>query len=166
MSMTPLSETANEAAADEDAFRRYFETRYMPQIVWYDGKANLNHRNFLLMQGAIIVGAAVTPVLTSSLGQELRWIATSVSTIVAVLIGLLNLLRYQEKWLRHRTFGELLKREQHYFIHGIGEYADRSAQERRRLFVQRVEETVAAEQSQWVEATKKTKGDVEVSPNH
>jgi Protein of unknown function (DUF4231) len=156
MSSTESAEIPSKPTEVTDGtFDLYLAERYLPQVEWYVKKANANHRRYLLMQSAIIVGSTLVPVLTANFTEKWVWLPVSVSTAVAILIGLLSLLQYQEKWMRHRAYGERLKREHFYFTHQIDAYEDLPADQRRRRFVRRVEELIDEEQVAWIEANRK-----------
>lgn len=131
-------------------FNDYLKERYEPQIKWYDAKSVYNHRMFKLYQGLIIIGASSVPVLSATLDGSLRWITVIVSSLVAILIGLLNLLKYQEKWIRHRASCEKLKREKYYHLLGVLDYSNLPPEARQQKFVERVEQVIADEQIEWV----------------
>lgn len=132
------------------SLEEYITTRYEPQILWYNKKANYNHRMYQLYQSTIIIGATVMPVLSANLVGQYRWISVVVSSLLAILIGLLNLFKYQEKWIRHRAFCEKLKRERFYLESGAQEYITLPEAEKLKRFVERVEQLIESEQSDWV----------------
>jgi uncharacterized protein DUF4231 len=130
-------------------FERYVQERYRAQLAWYDKKSLHNHRMFNLFQGLVVACAAVLPVLSADLIGEYRWITVGISTVLAVMIGLLNLFKYQEKWIRQRSSCERLKREWYYYAAGVHDYATLSSPERQHLFVERTERLIEGEQIEW-----------------
>lgn len=141
----------SERDSNVDELTDYINNRYAPQVRWYDDRANRNHRRFNLYQVLILVASTAVTIETAILPERHWWIAVGTAATVTLLVGLLSHFKYHEKWLRHRSFGERLKREQFYMRFGIGDYVDISPDKRAQLFVQRVEELIASEQRNWSE---------------
>lgn len=85
----------------------YIEHRLIPQIEWYDGKAQQSKRRHHLMAGLGIVLASAIPVLVSMpflVQRDVdRPIVAVIGGALAVLAGLRSLLRHQESWLQYRS---------------------------------------------------------------
>jgi aminoglycoside phosphotransferase len=58
--------------------------------------------------------------------------------------------KYQEKWIRHRSACERLKRERYRFELGVVDYCDLDEQQRQRKFVETIEQIIENEQGDWV----------------
>lgn len=137
---------------DRENFETYLGDRYQGQIDWYDTKAAQNQTVYAWMQWVVIVLAAMTPILI-----ELRleafmdgWghVATVTATIVAILTAGLKTFKFQENWISYRTTCETLRKEKYFYDAAIGEYA--AADDREALFVERVENLIARENTMWV----------------
>jgi dipeptide/tripeptide permease len=131
-------------------FQKYLTERYRFQVDWYDRKAIANHTRFNVLQGAIIIGSISAPILTTYFKDQWRWIPVCVSAAVSVLISCLAFLKYQEKWIRHRSTCEKLKREYYYYIASLYHYIGLDDAQRQAKFVQVVESIVANEQIEWL----------------
>ena len=147
-------------------FQEYLDQRYTPQLRWYDAKSLYNHRMYMIYQTAIVLCATINPVLAAylegrsqgylasghdcTLASSHGWLTVAISTIVAILVGLHNILKYQEKWLRQRSSCERLKREFYCYELGAGGYDSLSEENRQKLFVDRAETIVAEEQTDWI----------------
>jgi ABC-type multidrug transport system fused ATPase/permease subunit len=132
---------------DKD-FQKYFETRYQGQKKWYASKARLNKKKYFLLQWTVIVLAAVTPILVVSFtSSNTRWITVLISAFVAVGTAALKTFQYQEKWINYRTTAEMLKKEEYFYMASVGDY--QKSQNRKRLFVERVESIISNENTSW-----------------
>ena len=144
--------------SDED-FKKYLKERYNDQVSWYDRKAGENQKRYRLMQWLIIVLAASTPVLIElKLAGSYGHIPTVTSAVVAILTASVKTFKYQENWINYRTTCETLRKEQHYYSAGIGEYSRLETEdEGRALFVERVENLISRENTMWLSMQKSEK---------
>ena len=129
---------------NKEDFDQYIEGRYNDQVKWYDNKAIKNKRLNYILQVPIIAIAAVIPIFAV---LEEKWVTIILSALVAVLIGLANFGKFDEKWHNYRTTCELLKKEIYYYKMGINVYKDTESREE--LFAERVEALISSEHTKW-----------------
>lgn len=139
---------------EQEKFSEYLKDRYEDQIGWYDRKAADNQRIFKWLQWAVIVLAAITPILIElKLAGLFGHVPTLTSAIVAILTAGLSTFKYQEHWINYRTTCEALRKEKHFYDAELGDY--RTADDKAGLFVGRVENLISRENTMWV-STQKT----------
>ena len=63
----------------------------------------------------------------------------------------LETFKLQENWINYRTICETLRKEIHYYNAGIGEYEH--TDNKKKMFVQRVEAIISRENTLWLEHT-------------
>lgn len=140
---------------DED-FQKYLEDRYYNQINWYDAKSIYNQKWYKRNEWGIIVLAAITPILIVIEGLTDRvpwliWVPAATATLVAIFSAALKTFKLQENWINYRTICETLRKEIHYYNAGIGEYEH--TDNKKKMFVQRVEAIISKENTLWLEYT-------------
>jgi len=140
-----------------EEFKAFRENRYQYQLDWYDRKAGENQRHYRRMQWAVVVLAAVTPVLIEIEGAWIRslHLPTVTSAVVAILTAGLKTFKYQENWINYRTTCETLRKEQYLYTAGLDEYRD--AADKEAVFVERVEGLMSRENTKWVSTQKREK---------
>lgn len=133
----------------------YIKERYEDQVNWYDKKAirykNFNDRFRIL---TILVGSVV-PVLALMDYPLARTLTVILSALVAILMGVLNYFKFEEKWHNYRSTCETLKKEKYYYQYKINEYGDTKNPDE--LFIQRVEAIISREHTQWLRIEKSKK---------
>ena len=143
----------------DDEFNSYLKDRYQDQVDWYDRKAATSQTVYHRMQWAIIILAAVTPVLVvfvldRELPTALSHLPAVTSAAVAILTAALKTFKYQENWISYRSTCEALRREKHLFDADLNDYRAGSDKERRSVFVERVEDLLASENTAWLKTRK------------
>ncbi len=143
-------------------FKSYIEDRYQHQVDWYDRKAGVNQAIYNRMQWAIIILAAVTPVLVvfvldKDLPTGLDHLPAITSAAVAILTAALKTFKYQENWISYLTTCETLRKEKHFLDANLGDYHGGSEESKRATFVERVESLISRENTVWL-TTQKTGG--------
>jgi hypothetical protein len=133
---------------DKSQFEKYKAERYEAEIECYSEKSRLNKRMYYFLQSAIIVLAAVTPILAV---LSLRWPTTISSALIAIAAGLVKFMKFEENWVNYRTICETLKKEIHLMEAGLSDYAE--AADRQQLFVERVESLISREHTLWLQTT-------------
>jgi hypothetical protein len=120
-------------------------------VNWYDDKAKSNQKSARLFQNALIFSSAVTPIiLVSHFVEHSPWLAglALISAIANLLItGVMRTYQFDEHWRRYRNVCEDLRAEIHLYAASAHEYRD--AQDKRAMFVQRVEEMLSHERKDW-----------------
>jgi hypothetical protein len=147
---------------NDESFKKYLTDRYKDQVSWYDRKAVHNQKKYRWMQWWLIVLAALTPILIElnlpKLFGSSGDLATITAAVVAILTAGLKTFKYQENWINYRTTCETLRKEEHYYAAGIGEYnALEKDEDRRALFVERVENLISRENTMWLSGQKSEK---------
>lgn len=135
-------------------FDDYLNQRYKPSIDWYDKKSIYSKRWYYSLQSLVIFFTCITPIL-AVIG--LRWPTTIIASIVALLTGLLKLLKFDENWIIYRTICESLKKEIHLYKADLSEYAQIA--DKKKYFVKRVENSISGENTMWLKATFRKKDD-------
>ena len=146
---------------EQEKFEEYLSDRYYDQINWYQAKASLNKRRYQTFQWAVIILAAIVPVLVAASTQindpHDKMYVNLATIICSVLLGIgtagIKAFKFQENWINYRSTSERLIQEKYYYDGIIGEYGDTDNKEQ--LFVKRVEAIFSGEGSQWV-TTQKT----------
>ncbi len=150
---------------EPDAFQRYLDERYLPEVRWYDDRARKNRAWYVPLQWVVILLSVGAPIMVAIGVSWARWAGISMSAGVAVLTAGLKTFRFDENWLNFRTTCETLKKEQ--YLHGARAGQYRSAADPEALFVERVESLISCEHTAWVTThTQKNKqgtGDREAS---
>ena len=138
----------SEACKIEDQFEKYLGERYQGQIEWYSKKSSQNKRYYQWFQWIIIVISASLPGLIVLMPARFEFITVLLSVALAITTAALNIFKFQENWLNYRTVAETLKKEKHYYDVGAIEYA--TAENKKQLFVERIEALISRENSLWM----------------
>jgi hypothetical protein len=131
---------------------RYIAERVHAYQAWYDKKAVQAKARYLRMRAFSVIGGGLVPVLINitpdfQVGRVfvLRSIVTTISLLVVIAVSLESVFHYREQWKNYRSTEQLLGHETFRFRAGIGPYDDLSVDEAFHLFVERVEDAIAAE---------------------
>ena len=120
-------------------------TRLTEQLDWYDRNAGSNQRLYKLIKlGQVVLGALV-PVAAAADGS--RVLLGALGAGVVVLEAVQQLFQFHRNWIAYRATCEALKREQHLFLIGGGEYA--SAPNPTVLLAERLEALISRETGEW-----------------
>ena len=144
---------------ETEDFQKYLKERYEDQIDWYDKKSAWNQKLYRYFQWSLIILAAITPVLVAIAPETNRWPAVIIAALVSIGTTLLKTFKYQENWINYRTTCETLKKEIYYFeadIQGY-EHLDKT-EDKRSLFVQRVENLLSRENTMWLTTQRPKEG--------
>ena len=100
----------------------------------------------------------MTPVLIaisfgSSQHSDLKWVAVAIAVIVAIVTASIRIFKYYDKWITYRTTCEALRQEIHFYRAEVGEYA--ISEDKKAVFVQRVESLISQENTLWLTVVKK-----------
>jgi len=130
----------------------YIKGRYNEQVKWYDNQSIFNKRLNYGFQIPTIIFSAIIPVFAI---LEQKWITVILSAIVAILIGISNYFKFEEKWHNYRNTCEILRKELYYYQFKINDYKNSTSPEE--LFVQKVEAIISTEHTKWqaIEKTEK-----------
>jgi hypothetical protein len=152
----------------------YISERVGQYKAWYDNKAVVMKSRYLYMRAFSVVGGSIVPVLANvSFSYSLFGIPlvqvmlTVISLLVVIAVSLESVFHYREQWKNYRSTEQLLGHEEFLFRSRVGRYAELSDGRAFQLFVERVEEAIAIENSatlnvmtmasETVEATKHAK---------
>ena len=133
---------------NQQDFDDYFNNRYEKAVSWYDKKSVWNKRVYHYSQIAVIIVAAITPILAI---LELKWPTTIAASLVAIATGIIKFMKFEEHWLNYRTICETLKKEPHLMRAELGDYA--FCENKNKLFVDRVESLISREHTFWLSIT-------------
>jgi len=115
---------------------------------WYDRAASRNSTLFYAAKVLQLGAAATVPIL--ALVNAHRIVTASVGALVAVLVGLEQAFRFQERWRNYRSACEQLRTELFLFESGAGPYAAPTIEtERERLLAERVASVSSEELERW-----------------
>ena len=132
---------------EEEVFEKYLKERYECQVRWYDKRSSRNKRYSHGFQWTAIIISASVPVLVT-LMPDFKWITIVLSIVLAVTTAALKTFKFEENWISYRTVAESLKKEKYYYDAGAIEYA--TAEDKKRLFVERVEALISSENTLWM----------------
>ncbi len=127
----------------------YLETRVEDQIKWYDAKSNYNQKCYKLLRFIEIVAATSIPFLTGYVTDTkpvFRTVVGLLGLVIAIIAGVVSLLRFQENWIGYRTTCESIKHERYLFLTRTEPY---NADEPFPLLVQRIESMISKENTTW-----------------
>ena len=132
---------------EEEVFEKYLKERYECQVKWYDKRSSQNKWYSQVFQWTAIIISASIPVLVASM-SDWKWPAIVLAIVLAIATAALKTFKFEENWISYRTVAETLKKEKYYYDARATEYA--TAEDRKRLFVERVEALISSENTLWM----------------
>jgi hypothetical protein len=121
---------------------------------WYDRKAVTAKSAYLRMRAFSVIAGGAVPVLVnidvpySLLGHPvMKLLVTLTSLLVVIAVSLESVFHYREQWKNYRSTEQLLGHELFWFRAGVGKYSGLPPSEAFTLFVERIEDAIAAENS-------------------
>lgn len=124
---------------------KYVEKRVIQYQEWYDGKSVKCKSKYLSMRAVSVVGGALVPVLINLDIAYMTIITTILSLVVVVLVSLEGVFHYREQWKNYRSTEQYIVRELMFFRTREGLYKKLEPREAFLLFVERVENAIATE---------------------
>jgi hypothetical protein len=125
----------------------YLKSRVDNQIKWYSTKSAFNKKMFNRLKMAEIILALSIPLLVYIVAEkDVNFSVSLIGVTVAVIAGLISLMKYQENWIEYRTTAETLKHEKYLYITKSGPY---DGKESFNGFVERIEGVISKENSKW-----------------
>lgn len=121
---------------------KYMKERVDDQILWHDKKSNWNKWAYVILSVIAIVGSITASIIV----HYCKILATVLSALVAISVGLNNFLKFQKKWMLYRATSELLKSEKMKFEVNAGEYGNA---EREKLFYEKIERILTNTNQEW-----------------
>ena len=149
---------------DED-FVAYRDTRYKEALDYYDDRAKKSQQGYHGFSIYILgISVAISPILTLDIfdvtifGLNGRVLAAILAPTVALAAGILAHFKLHENWLSYRSTWDALRHEEHFRNSKIFEYKE--AEDRNKLFVERVEMLISKEGQEWLcrQVQKKNEG--------
>lgn len=131
---------------------QYIAERVEQYQEWYDKKAVTTKKLYLRMRAFSVVGGGLVPVLInipqSVFGVPIiQVVVTIISLLVVITVSLESVFHYREQWKNYRSTEQLLGHEKFLFRSRVGRYQPLAAEEAFQVFVERVEELIANENS-------------------
>ncbi len=138
----------------EEGMGDYLKDRAAQYAGWYDKKAVVAKRRFLSSRTAIALGAILTPFLAThsfevtllSYNLDIPRIASGfVGIMIAALVALDGVYKYQDQWKNYRTTEQYIITHIFMFGHGVGEYEAVDCHAGFKKFVQNIEVAIKSE---------------------
>ncbi len=136
---------------------QYLNERLEEQINWYDNKSVWNQNIFKAICIIEFIAAALIPFLTPYISEQsllLRLVVGFLGVIIAVIVAIVGLYKFQEHWTEFRTTCESLKHEKYLYLTKVPPYDGEDAFT---LLVERVESLISKENSAWAALMKSKK---------
>lgn len=143
--------------------QEYISERLNESIAWYDKNAAKKKKSYLQMRAITVISGAVVPVLVNLKFPGVQYITTFLSLVVVLLVSLESVYHFREQWTNYRSTEQLLRMEYFFFTANDGPYAKMDKDDAYRLFVERVESAIEAENASTLQVmttaaeTKRTK---------
>jgi Protein of unknown function (DUF4231) len=132
----------------------YIKDRVDQYQAWYDRKSVSMKSLYLRMRACSVIGGAIVPVLINVqpgwhfYGIDLiKTAVTLISLMVVTFVSLESVFHYREQWKNYRSTEQFLGHEKFLFLSRVGRYADLDDDTAFHLFVERVEDAIATENS-------------------
>ena len=136
-----------------DMEKQFMKSRWLDQLMWLEGKADQNKKQYYRLRLVTIIGGVIVPALVSlnldgssgqnNLQQILGWIAFILSQAVAISAAVEEFFHYGDRYRNYRNTAETMKIEGWQFFQLSGPY--RNAQSHAEVysdFAQRVENII------------------------
>lgn len=141
---------------EKTTFENYLLERYQIEIQYYENRAARNKALYYGLSAITIIISSMTSIILYLVNvysmDYLKIIAFLLSASVSILMAILSLYNFHEKWINYRTTSESLKKEIHYYDAKLGDYAESENPES--IFVERVEEMISTEHTKWSKIVK------------
>jgi Protein of unknown function (DUF4231) len=120
--------------------------RLVDQLGWYERNAKKNQQSYKALKLLQIILGALVPVVAAASGSS-RVLLAALGAGVVVIEAIQQLFQFHRNWIAYRSTAEALKREQHLFEVGGGDYA--GAPDRTVLLAERLEALISRETGEW-----------------
>lgn len=125
----------------------YINERFNSSIKWYDKEAGKAKTSYLRLRLVAVIGGALVPVLINIELPYLQLVTTVISLLVLLAVSIDSVFHYGEQWSSYRSTEQFLRREYYLFTVNEGPYRALDDELSFQLFVERIEEAIAAENS-------------------
>ncbi|MBE8998733.1 DUF4231 domain-containing protein [Nostoc sp. LEGE 12447] len=139
-----------------DGQKHFLRSRWLDQVLWMEGKANLSRDRHYFLRITTIIGGVILPALVSlnintnstlQVNERSRniiiWSTFGLSQIVAISAAIEEFFHYGERWRHYRRTVESLKTQGWQFSQLTGPYRDyTSHQQAFNLFAGNVEDVI------------------------
>ncbi len=146
-----MSESTQESQMNLSP-EKYVAERVNQYQAWYDQKAVATKGRYLRMRAFSVIAGGLVPVLINIPSQlsilgvpVIRALVTVISLLVVIVVSLESVFHYREQWKNYRSTEQLLGHEKFLFASRVGPYQTLADEEAFRLFVERVEDAISAE---------------------
>jgi len=152
--------TANREPYPERKLRAdyYFDVHLQGQRRWYSTRAGRHKRMSNAL--AILVIVAGTAVTVVQIFRDEAWVPIATAVLGAVVVlakGLERIGRYGETWMAYRKASEAMQHQYRLYVNNAGDFASEASEEEAyRTFVERVEQVIGEEVSQFWQAQART----------
>ena len=134
-----------------DLQKKFMKSRWLDQLMWLEGRADKNKKQYYRLRLITIIGGVIVPALVSlnldgsqtNIQQVLGWIAFFLSQAVAISAAVEEFFHYGDLFRQYRNTAEIMKIEGWQFFQLSGPY--RNAQSHAEVyadFAQRVENII------------------------
>ena len=134
---------------------KYIKDRLDQYCSWYDAKAVKAKKRYLNSRIWSAISAVLVPIVTNIPFPKIeiltmtfdlsKVLATILSTVVALLIALENVLHYKQQWINYRTTEQYLTAQKNLFLNEVGDYSGLSPNDAFKKLVDRVETAITEE---------------------
>jgi hypothetical protein len=119
-------------------------SRWIDRVVWTERQATRSRRSYYGLRlvaicGGVLVPAFVSLNLDGHGASFVRWLAFTVSLLVALAIGVEEFFHFGDRWRHFRRTAEWLKIEGWQFLQLSGDYRGKTHSQAYPLFARRVE---------------------------
>ena len=139
-----------------DLQKQFMKSRWLDQLMWLEGRADKNKKQYYRLRLITIIGGVIVPALVSlnldgsngqnNIQQILGWIAFGLSQAVAISAAVEEFFHYGDRFRQYRNTAEIMKIEGWQFFQLSGPY--RNAQSHAEVytdFAQRVENIIKSD---------------------
>ena len=125
----------------------YINDRVDDQIKYFDRSAVKNQRIYRFLRIVAIscnvltaLAIALTFAVPAEYKKEVGIVALALTMIVLLTYQIEEFFNFGAKWQKFRIVGELIKSEKYLYLNGAGVYTSADLEQRKRIFVKRVED--------------------------
>jgi hypothetical protein len=132
-----------------DLRKRFLGSRWVDQMLWFEGKAKQNQRRHIVLRlitiaaGVLVAALVGFSIRTESVTPALAWTTFTLSLAVAIAAALDSFFHYDARWRNYRRTAEALKSQGWLFLQLAGPYANFSTHSKAYpVFVSQIERLI------------------------